>query len=342
MEINFGAFSASPVVVHIQKFGILQQDAPLEPLEAGFHLSQRADIRRAHVVVAIIATLVLPAKAPYSSPREQNPGLKLQTGLNTQLSGKSQYLRYQCRHKKIITQPRCRLARLNNRNRPFDSPGLAQVGYVATHKMCREKSRQLNGSEKATMRTKPYEIRWHGRGGQGAITAAKVVAQAAYLKGYRGVTAAPSFGAERRGAPVSASTRIARQPVMVISQVEKPDMVVVLDHTLLKYPAVSSGLDRAGWLVVNSWQRPQELNINGDFNIATADATGVCRELGLVVAGLPVVNTAILGALVHATELVDMASIATAIRERFSRNNTEINLSAIRKTFAITILKEMG
>ncbi|TET76520.1 MAG: pyruvate oxidoreductase subunit gamma, partial [Dehalococcoidia bacterium] len=60
-----------------------------------------------------------------------------------------------------------------------------------------------------------YEIRWHGRGGQGAITAAKIMAQAAYLDGYRGVTSAPSFGAERRGAPVSASTRISPAPVMV-------------------------------------------------------------------------------------------------------------------------------
>lgn len=64
-----------------------------------------------------------------------------------------------------------------------------------------------------------YEIRWHGRGGQGAITAAKILAQAAYLEGYQGVTAAPSFGAERRGAPVSASTRISPQTVMVVSQV---------------------------------------------------------------------------------------------------------------------------
>src|SRR4030042_1325818 len=99
------------------------------------------------------------------------------------------------------------------------------------------------------MNTRPYEIRWHGRGGQGAITAAKIVAQAAYIKGYRGVTAAPSFGAERRGAPVSASTRISPEPIMVVSQIEGPDVVVVLDHTLLKYPEVTSGLVNGGWLV---------------------------------------------------------------------------------------------
>jgi len=191
------------------------------------------------------------------------------------------------------------------------------------------------------MNTRPYEIRWHGRGGQGAITAAKIVAQAAYLKGYRGITAAPSFGAERRGAPVSASTRISPQAVMVISQVEKPDTVVVLDHTLLKYREVTSGLDRGGWLVVNSWQHPEELDIKGDFNIATADATRVCRELGLIIAGLPVVNTAILGALVRATNVVDLASIEAAIRERFSNSIIDINLAAIMKTFEITKLKKI-
>jgi len=168
------------------------------------------------------------------------------------------------------------------------------------------------------------------------------MAQAAYLDGYRGVTAAPSFGAERRGAPVSASTRISVEPVMVMSQVEEPDVVVVLDHTLLRDPDVTSGLREEGWLVVNSRQRPQQLKVKGDFNIATADATRVCRELGLVVAGLTVVNTAILGAVARATEMVAVASIEKAIRERFSDNAVDINLAAITKTYEITMLQGAG
>jgi len=192
------------------------------------------------------------------------------------------------------------------------------------------------------MNTRPYEIRWHGRGGQGAITAAKIMAQAAYFDGYRGVTAAPSFGAERRGAPVSASTRISPEPVMVMSQVEEPDVVVVLDHTLLRDMDVTNGLRRGGWLVVNFWQRPQELKVKGDFNIATADATRVCRELGLIVAGLTVVNTAILGAVARATEMVAVASMEKAIRERFSDNAVDINLAAITKTYEITMLQRTG
>jgi len=204
------------------------------------------------------------------------------------------------------------------------------------------RSGRLGGSplkyEGTFMTTRPYEIRWHGRGGQGAITAAKIVAQAAYLDGYRGVTAAPSFGAERRGAPVSASTRISPDPVMVMSQVEEPDVVVVLDHTLLKYHEVTSGLGRDGWLVVNSWQPPHELHVKGGFKIATADATRVCRDLGLVLAGLTLVNTAILGAFVRATRMVKMASVEQVIRERFGNPASGVNLEAVRKTYEITVL----
>ncbi len=187
-----------------------------------------------------------------------------------------------------------------------------------------------------------YEIRWHGRGGQGAITAAKILAQAAYLEGYRGVTAAPSFGAERRGAPVSASTRIASQPIMVVSQVENPNVVVVLDHTLLKYDEVTSGLVRGGWLIVNSWRHPKELDPGGEFNIATADATRVCSDLGLIVVGLTIVNTAILGAFIRATEAVSLASVEEAIRERFSDSQVDINLAAVRQTYEMTELERIG
>ena len=191
-------------------------------------------------------------------------------------------------------------------------------------------------AQKSSLSNRPLEIRWHGRGGQGAITAAKIIAQAAYLKGYKGVTAAPSFGAERRGAPVSASTRISTETVLVVSQVENPEIVVVLDHTLLKYPEVTHGLGKNGWLIVNSPLPPRELGLKGEFNIATADATKVCQDLELIVAGLVIVNTAILGALVRATKIVDLPTLEKVIRERFSKNTVDINLAAINKTYEIT------
>lgn len=192
------------------------------------------------------------------------------------------------------------------------------------------------------MNPRLYEIRWHGRGGQGAITAAKILAHAAFLAGYRGVTAAPTFGAERRGAPVSASTRISRDPVMVVSQVEEPDAVVVLDQTLLKHDDVTSGLRDGGWVIVNSQQGPKDLGIKGNFNVATADATRVCRELGLTVAGQTVVNTAILGAFVRATSLVDMPSLEQAVRDRFPGRAAGKNLAAIDRTYKMTKLRKAG
>jgi len=191
-------------------------------------------------------------------------------------------------------------------------------------------------AQKSSLSNRPLEIRWHGRGGQGAITAAKVIAQAAYLKGYKGVTAAPSFGAERRGAPVSASTRISTEPILVVSQVENPEIVVVLDHTLLKYPDVTHGLGKNGWLIVNSPLTPRELGLKGEFNIATADATKICQDLGLIIAGLVIVNTAILGALVRATKIVDLPTLEKVMRERFSKSTVDINLAAINKTYEIT------
>jgi pyruvate ferredoxin oxidoreductase gamma subunit len=186
-----------------------------------------------------------------------------------------------------------------------------------------------------------YEVRWHGRGGQGAITAARILAQAAYLEGYQGVTAAPSFGAERRGVPVSASTRIAPETILVVSQVENPYAVVVLDHTLLRYPEVTAGLAKGGWLVANSRHAPRELGLGAGFNIATADATEVCSSLGLVVDGITLVNTAILGAFIRATEMVGMESIEKAVKERFSDNKASINLAAIARTYQITELERI-
>ena len=194
-------------------------------------------------------------------------------------------------------------------------------------------------SQDISTSSKPYEIRWHGRGGQGAITAAKIVAQAAFLQGYRGVTAAPSFGAERRGAPISASTRISNETVLVMSQVEKPDVVVVLDHTLLGHKDVISGLVEGGWLIINSWLRPEKLIVEGNFNIATADATDVCRQLDLIVAGQTVVNTAILGAFVRATKMLKMENIEKVIRERFSNSAAGVNVKAIKMTYNDTKLQ---
>lgn len=186
------------------------------------------------------------------------------------------------------------------------------------------------------MTSKIYEVRWHGRGGQGAVTAARIVAEAAFLKGYQGVTATPSFGAERRGVPVSAATRFSNAPIRILSQVVEPDIVVVLDQTLLTYKDTIDGLRDGGLLVINSDQNPKDIGFNGRFNIATADAVAVCRNLGLVVAGITMVNIAILGSLARATKLIDMENLIKVLKMRFTGHTSDTNLRAIKKTYQIT------
>ena len=184
-----------------------------------------------------------------------------------------------------------------------------------------------------------YEVRWHGRGGQGAISSAQILAQAAYYGGYRGVSSAPSFGAERRGAPVTASTRLSRHPLRMFSQIERPDAVVVLDDTLLECADATAGLEPGGWLVINSHRDPSVWSMAGDFRMGMADATAVAQEVGLVVAGSTIVNTAMLGAFVRATELVSLEDLHEAIEARFSADLARKNFEAARITFERTVLR---
>ena len=180
------------------------------------------------------------------------------------------------------------------------------------------------------------EIRWHGRGGQGAISSARILARAAYRGGYRGVTSAPSFGAERRGAPVTASTRLSVEPIRVFSQIEHPDIVIVLDDTLLETANAATGLKSGGRLVVNSRRAPSELGISGDFSIAAADADGVAQEIGLFVAGSTMVNTAMLGAFARATGLVSLEQLREALAATFSPEQAQKNFEAVRLTYERT------
>lgn len=182
------------------------------------------------------------------------------------------------------------------------------------------------------------EIRWHGRGGQGAISSAQHLAQAAYLAGFRGVTSAPSFGAERRGAPVTASTRLSPEPIRMFSQVEHPDVVIVLDETLLQCEDPTAGLRDDGWVVLNSPKEPGAFEMNDRLRVATADASAVAQEVGLIVAGTIMVNTAMLGALARATGLVALENIRVALAEKFAPVIAERNFEAARLTFERTKL----
>ena len=182
------------------------------------------------------------------------------------------------------------------------------------------------------------EIRWHGRGGQGAISSAQILAQAAYYAGFQGVTSAPTFGAERRGAPVTASTRLSLEPLRIFSQIERPDIVIVLDDTLLECADATAGLKDGGWIVINSPLAPGELGFEGNFSVATADATQIATDVGLVVAGSVIVNTAMLGAFAKATGLVSLDDVHRAISAKYPPALAHKNFEAARITYERTVL----
>jgi len=181
-----------------------------------------------------------------------------------------------------------------------------------------------------------HDIRWHGRGGQGAVTSSKLLADAAFRSGYAGVTGAPSFGAERRGAPVTASTRVDTAPIRVFSQVAAPDIVVVLDESLVSVGGATAGLKPGGTLIVNTSRPAEELGVTGDVRVIASDVTGAAEAAGVVVGGTPMVSAAILGSVAKATGIVTMASVEAAIAEAFAPGPAAKNIEAARIAYECT------
>ncbi|HEX78932.1 MAG TPA: pyruvate synthase [Dehalococcoidia bacterium] len=181
-------------------------------------------------------------------------------------------------------------------------------------------------------------IRWHGRGGQGAVTSAELLAQAAIDEG-KYAQAFPSFGPERRGAPVQAFNRICNdKPIRIRAGIASPDVVVVLDSGLINIVNVTSGLKGGGILVINTRENLDNIikKLGADWSIAAIDATSIAREL----LGVPIVNTTMLGTLVRATGIVKLESLFQPLEKRFGRL-AEKNKSAMQKAFQDTMVKEI-
>jgi 2-oxoacid:acceptor oxidoreductase gamma subunit (pyruvate/2-ketoisovalerate family) len=176
------------------------------------------------------------------------------------------------------------------------------------------------------------EVRWHGRGGQGGVTSAELLAKAAYLDGYKGVQAFPFFGSERRGAPVKAFTRISTKEINVRSQIYEPDIVAVLDSSILDLIDVTEGLKEGGKVIVNTSSRASALNLNRG-HVYTYDGTGIALKLGLLVAGLPVVNTTMLGAFAKATGLVKPQTVQQVILSKWPGKAGEKNAEGARQAY---------
>lgn len=186
-----------------------------------------------------------------------------------------------------------------------------------------------------------YEIIWHGRGGQGAVTAAKMFTEAAYYSGFKGVSAKPTYFSERRGAPVSVHTRISPEPIRTFSNVLFPDIAVVLDDNLLGMVNVTSNLKTGGLLVINSSKSVHDLNLQGQFKIAISDAYHCSEEAGLIIEGNVLVSTSILGPLVAATNFVSMENVRKAIEKKFKGKSLERNIKALDLAFQRTDVSEV-
>ena len=189
------------------------------------------------------------------------------------------------------------------------------------------------------------EIRFHGRGGQGAVTAAVIFAKAAFLEG-KEVQSFPQFGVERRGAPVAAFCRIDTEPIIIHSNVYKPDCVVVLDISLVKAINVVSGLKENGWLILNTNQPPEAYEYllvpskveGGISRVAVIDATGIAISKKLGSENAPIVNTTILGAVAKATGTVKIESVLAAIKEEIGQKIEE-NLRACEEAYVKVQIK---
>ncbi|MDQ5985248.1 MAG: pyruvate ferredoxin oxidoreductase gamma subunit [Syntrophus sp. SKADARSKE-3] len=173
------------------------------------------------------------------------------------------------------------------------------------------------------------EIRWHGRGGQGAVTSVELLALAAieekkYAQGF------PAFGPERRGAPVMAYNRISEKPIKIRSGIYKPDVVVVLDPSLMALVNVIDGLKPDGMLIVNTAKPAaairEQLKYKG--KLATVDATHIAREE----LGLPIANTTMIGAVLKVTKALKFDSLNAPIDERFGKIAAK-NKNALKRAF---------
>jgi len=163
-----------------------------------------------------------------------------------------------------------------------------------------------------------FEIRWHGRGGQGAKTIALLFADAALATG-KYIQAFPEYGPERMGAPVQSFNRLSDEPIIVHCGVENPDVVVILDQSLMKTVNTIEGLQKGGVILVNTLNTPAEIrkefSINQDIKIFTIDASKIALEE----IGVNKPNTPMFGALVSATKVLDFDKMIDDTRKKLQK-----------------------
>ncbi len=184
------------------------------------------------------------------------------------------------------------------------------------------------------------EIRIHGRGGQGAVVASELLAEAAYKDG-KYAQSSVSYSPERRGSPVEAFIRIDNEFITVRSKIYEPDCVIVLDKVLFQnVEMVTKGLKQGGWLIINTHDIEKELNLPKKFRIAIVDANRIASKYNLVTSAMPIVNTSVLGAFSRATQIVNIAPLVEAIRENVPGKQEENAGAAMEAYDQVKILGE--
>lgn len=182
------------------------------------------------------------------------------------------------------------------------------------------------------------EIRFHGRGGQGAVTAGEILADAVFREG-RWSQKIPIYGGERRGAPVMAFTRISDKKITLNCGIEEPDCIIVLDPVLPTIVNVARGLKEGGIAVLNDTKPIDHLDLGVKLSkIAVVDATGISIEI-FGPRSIPITNTIMLGAFSKATGMVKLTSLFEPIIEKFSKKIGEINIEAVKKGYEQTKVK---
>jgi len=187
------------------------------------------------------------------------------------------------------------------------------------------------------------QIRIHGRGGQGVVTAAELLALAAFDEGHH-AQAFPSFGSERMGAPVVSFCRIADHEIRVREPVMAPDVLMVIDPTLLHQVDVFGGLSTDGFVLINTARSFDELGL-GEFaarlrheRLLTVPASELAREH----TGRPVANATLLGGFAAVSGMVSLDAVASAIRERFTGHISEGNVAAAAAAYAWVATERKG
>jgi len=180
----------------------------------------------------------------------------------------------------------------------------------------------------------------HGRGGQGAVTASQIIVEAAYLSGnFIDVHAYPSFGAERRGAPIQAYAKLSRtEKIWDRAQIETPDIIIMLDETILNL-AITSSLEKNGLFLINSDKNPEyfskKYNLPKENKIIVADISKLALEKELTMEGIPIVNIGILGLLAKAIPDLHLENIKKIIQKRFPVSVRSKNIELIEEAFKL-------